>query len=120
MGDTMKVTIEHTTKKVSLFKSVPAIALHVELSEEEKQTISRSGLSDYVFHEPPICRHFPEHMQGPMFFKSLLTRGPAYLYYNDLAAAHRDDDALRTSLNKAKQLIVEFSNPVRRKDSFEL
>ena len=46
----MRVTIEHTTKKVGIFKSAPVIALTVEFSELEQAIIKKSGLAKYSYY----------------------------------------------------------------------
>jgi hypothetical protein len=115
----MRVTIQHTTKKVGLFKSAPIISLTVAFTDVEKAAIKQSGLTDYIVHKPPIHSWYEERMQGPVSVKSLL-RGETHLTYNDLAAARADEVNLREALKNFKNAVDQNAEPVKALDTFEL
>jgi hypothetical protein len=115
----MRVTIGHTTKKVSMFKSAPAISLAVEFTDVEKAAIQKSGLDEYVLHTPPIHAWYADRMQGPVLVKHLL-RGECSWPYNDLAAARTDEPNLRQALKNFKDNIDVNAQPVKAQDTFEL
>jgi hypothetical protein len=115
----MHVTIEHTTKKVGIFKSAPAIRLTVTFSDVEKAAIQQSGLSEYIVHKPPIHSWYADRMQGPVRVQSLL-RGPTTWEYNDLAAARADEVNLREALKNFKNAVDQNAEPVKALDTFEL
>jgi hypothetical protein len=115
----MRVTIGHTTKKVGMFKSAPAISLTVEFTDVEKAAIKQSGLTDYIVHQPPIHSWYEERMQGPVKVAYLL-KGEYTWPYNDLAAARADEVNLREALKNFKNAIDQNAEPVKALDTFEL
>ena len=98
----MRVTIEHTTKKVGIFKSAPVLALTVEFTDVEKAVIKRAGLQDYIYFRAKIYSGMPERMQGGSRVENLIAGKPNWFYYDDLAAARIDEVALREALKDLK------------------
>jgi hypothetical protein len=115
----MRVTIEHTTNKVSMFKSAPAIRVTAEFTDVEKAAIQKSGLKEYVVHQPPIHSWYNERMQGPLRVDSLL-KGPASCTYDDLNTARADEVRIREALKNFKANIDANAEPLKVKDTFEL
>lgn len=116
----MKVTIEHTTTKVTMLSSAPAIALTVQFSEEELAVIKQSGLSNYVFHDAPLHpkQAADMHMATPVKF--LMMGKTIYYPYTDLAAARVDEIKIKESLKTLKGAIEANAAPLKQKDTFEL
>jgi hypothetical protein len=116
----MRVTIEHTTTKVGIFKSAPALSLQVELTDVERAAIKRGGLAEYILFEHKFYSGIPERMQGPLYVRSVLDGRPVSWPYDNLAAARDDEPKLREALKIFKQYIDRNSEPLKTKDTFEL
>ncbi len=116
----MRVTIEHTTKKVSVFKSAPAIALTVEFSELERAVINKSGLAKYAYYTAPIHSHVTERLQGPSLVDYLLNGKTNYLYFEDAATARAEEAKVRDGLKSLKAAIEANAEPIKANDTFEL
>lgn len=116
----MRVTIEHTTAKIGMFKSCPAITLTVEFSSEERSIIDRSGLASYTFFEAPHHPDVSETFTGAFEIEYLLKGKPISFYYTDLAAARADEGRLREALKTMKEVIEANEAPTKSKDTFEL
>ena len=116
----MKVTIEHTTTKVTMFSSAPAIALTVQFSEEELAVIKESGLRDYVFHDAPLHPKAKADMHMPTPVHFLMDGKAIYYPYTDLAAARVDEIKIKESLKTLKGAIQANATPLKQKDTFEL
>lgn len=116
----MRVTIEHTSKKVGIFKSAPVLALTVQFSDVEAAVIQRAGLQEYAYFTPKLYSGMPERMQGPARVKNLIEGKTNWFYYDDLAAARVDEATLRDSLKSLKNAIDQNAEPVKALDTFEL
>jgi hypothetical protein len=116
----MRVTIEHTTKKVGIFKSAPVLSLTVQFTDVEKAVIKRAGLQEYVYFTPKLYSGMPERMQGPARVRSLIEGKTNWFHYDDLAAARADEVTLRESLKNLKSSIDQNAEPVKALDTFEL
>lgn len=116
----MRVTIEHTTKKVGIFKSAPVIALTVEFSELEQAIIKKSGLAKYSYYTTPINSFESEDIRGPSLVQYLLAGKTNYLYFEDSATARIEEANVRAGLKSLKAAIEENAEPIQAKDTFEL
>ena len=116
----MQVTMEHTTKKISMFKSAPAIRLDVQFTEVEKTAIERSGLARFEFYTPPIHSHYEAEYQRPWRIAHLLNPKATHIVFQDQATARIEDPKIRQGLKNVKAAIEENSAPVPIKDTFEL
>lgn len=115
----MKVTMEHSTQKVGMFKSAPTIDLTVEFSEVEKAAIKQSGLANYVYYSPPKHTHFNERMQGDCEVSHLLKYGKCSITFQDVAAARANEPAIKEALRTLKGAIDQNTGPTKS-ESFEL
>jgi hypothetical protein len=116
----MRVTIEHTTKKVGMFKSAPALSLTVELTDVEKASIQRGGLAEYILFEKQLYSGIPERMQRAVLVSDVLPGTPYVWPYDNLAAARADEVKLREALKIFKDAIEQNATPLKNKDTFEL
>jgi hypothetical protein len=142
----MRVTIEHTTEKISLFgKTAPAIRLQVGFTDTEKAVINKSGLTNYLFYAAPThhgTNEVHDRYEGKFqtfrnnSFLELAMKGtkktqgagrvidilaePVTFYYVDLATARVEEEKIRTGLKTLKRVIDENTPALKTSDTFEL
>ena len=116
----MKVTLEHGTDKVSMFKSAPCIFLTVEFNNTEQEVIKRAGLGSKTFYEAPLHNHYNERMQSPTEVNSLVKGKRLTFHFQDEATARVEETTIKAALKSLKDAIEAMSAPVQKSQTFEL